>query len=122
MKQKAKELYSDIYEVIITGIKWYIKFFGTDFPWEKYDQIFWPEFKYGAMENVGAVTISENYIPHDKPTIYGVNSLQNTIEFFLNIFFRFLTYFEKSWFQKIFWFFWYTIQVKKNYIRSKILK
>ena len=79
IKQKAKILYPLIYEAIVTGMKWYIKFFGTEFPWEKYDQIFCPEFKYGAMENVGAVTISENYIPHDKLTISGLNSMLNTI-------------------------------------------
>ena len=29
-------------------------------PFLRYDQIFCPEYKYGAMENVGAVTFTEN--------------------------------------------------------------
>jgi len=44
----------------VDGIKWYSKFFGFDFPYQKYDQLFCPEFKFGAMENVGCVTFTEN--------------------------------------------------------------
>ncbi|PJZ69266.1 aminopeptidase N [Leptospira perolatii] len=37
-------------------------YFKVKYPYKKYDQIFVPEFNMGAMENVGAVTFSENYI------------------------------------------------------------
>ena len=67
-----------MHEAVVTGIKWYSEFFGTSFPWDKYDQIFCPEFKYGAMENVGAVTFSEAYIPTGKLTETHLTRLQNT--------------------------------------------
>lgn len=67
-----------MHEAVVTGIKWYSEFFGTLFPWDKYDQIFCPEFKYGAMENVGAVTFSEAYIPTGKLTETHLTRLQNT--------------------------------------------
>lgn len=72
------QAYDDMHEAVVTGIKWYSEFFGVDFPWSKYDQIFCPEFKYGAMENVGAVTFSENYIPSGKLTVTHLTRLQNT--------------------------------------------
>ena len=70
--------YEDMYDAVVTGIKWYSEFYGRNFPWSKYDQIFCPEFKYGAMENVGAVTFSENYIPTDSFTEIHLTRLQNT--------------------------------------------
>src|ERR1700748_3089956 len=36
--------------------------FGIKYPFGKYDQLFVPEFKEGAMENAGCVTFVENYI------------------------------------------------------------
>lgn len=44
------------------GIVFYSEYFGFNFPYEKYDQVFCPEFKFGAMENVGCVTYAENYL------------------------------------------------------------
>ena len=32
------------------------------YPYGKYDQIFVPEYNWGAMENVGAVTFNESYL------------------------------------------------------------
>ncbi len=37
-------------------------YFDYPYPYEKYDQVFVPEFNFGAMENVGCVTFTENYI------------------------------------------------------------
>lgn len=68
-----------MFEAVVTGIKWYTEFFGVSYPWDKYDQIFCPEFKYGAMENVGAVALTEKYIPHDKLTEIDLTSLLNTV-------------------------------------------
>ncbi len=58
----------EILEVTKQGIDFYADLFDHPFPFAKYDQIFVPEFNSGAMENVGAVTFSENYVFRDPPT------------------------------------------------------
>jgi len=45
-----------------TGIKFYTDLFGCGYPFNKYDQVFCPEFNAGAMENVGCVTYNEAYL------------------------------------------------------------
>lgn len=50
--------HENIFKIIVYGMKWYFRF---PFPFNKYDQIFCPEYNFGAMENVGLVTISEEY-------------------------------------------------------------
>ena len=50
------------------GLEFYQKFFDFPYPFEKYDQIFVPEFNHGAMENVGAVTFSEHLLYRYEPT------------------------------------------------------
>lgn len=52
----------EILEITRAGFEFYEENFGVAYPFTKYDQIFVPEFNAGAMENVGAVTITENYI------------------------------------------------------------
>ncbi len=42
------------------GLSYYDGYFGIDYPFKKYDQILVPQFIYGAMENAGAVTFTEN--------------------------------------------------------------
>jgi aminopeptidase N len=58
----------EIFEATRRGIDFYSALFEQPFPFAKYDQIFVPEFNSGAMENVGAVTFSENYLFRDPPT------------------------------------------------------
>ena len=50
------------------GFEFFEREFSTPYPFEKYDQIFVPEFNAGAMENAGAVTITENYVFRSRPT------------------------------------------------------
>ena len=38
------------------------QYFDIEYPYKKYDQVFVPEFNFGAMENVGCVTYAESYI------------------------------------------------------------
>lgn len=52
----------EFFFLVEAGITYYSKFFGMSFPFEKYDQVFCPEFKYLGMENPGMVCITENYI------------------------------------------------------------
>jgi aminopeptidase N len=79
LKEKAWNLYNHMFDAVVTGIQWYSKFFGTPFPWSKYDQIFCPEFKYGAMENVGAITLMESYIKDERINEVDLTWLQNTV-------------------------------------------
>ncbi len=44
------------------GFAYFERTFGLAYPFTKYDQLFVPEFNAGAMENAGAVTITEAYI------------------------------------------------------------
>ena len=49
------------------GFTFYEEKFQMDYPFEKYDQIFVPEFNAGAMENAGCVTFLEDYVFRSKP-------------------------------------------------------
>ena len=42
--------------------------FGMRYPFDKYDQLFVPEFNAGAMENAGCVTFREDYVFRSKVT------------------------------------------------------
>jgi aminopeptidase N len=42
--------------------------FGVRYGWDKYDQVFVPEFNMGAMENAGCVTFSEDYVFRSRTT------------------------------------------------------
>ncbi|KFN42592.1 hypothetical protein N789_13205 [Arenimonas oryziterrae DSM 21050 = YC6267] len=42
------------------GLTYFDEYFGIPYPFKKYDQILVPQFIYGAMENAGAVTFTEN--------------------------------------------------------------
>ena len=49
------------------GFTYYEDKFQIDYPFEKYDQIFVPEFNAGAMENAGCVTFLEDFVFRSKP-------------------------------------------------------
>jgi len=48
------------------GFDFYEQAFQMDYPFEKYDQLFVPEFNAGAMENAGCVTFLEDYVFRSK--------------------------------------------------------
>ena len=48
------------------GFEHYERLFDRPYPFEKYDQVFVPEFNAGAMENAGAVTFLEGYVFRSK--------------------------------------------------------
>jgi len=56
----------NIIEITRRGFEVFEKDFGTAYPFEKYDQLFVPEFNAGAMENAGCVTILEDYVFRSK--------------------------------------------------------
>ena len=48
--------------------------------WQKYDSVFCPEYKFGAMEHVGAITFSENYCFKGlTPTSFELTRFYNTV-------------------------------------------
>ncbi|WP_346035945.1 aminopeptidase N [Brevibacterium picturae] len=58
----------NLFGITRAGFEFYEREFGVSYPFEKYDQLFVPEFNAGAMENAGAVTILENYVFRSRPT------------------------------------------------------
>ncbi len=57
-----------IFETTRKGFAYYEAKFDFAYPFEKYDQLFVPEFNAGAMENAGAVTFTETYVFRSKVT------------------------------------------------------
>jgi aminopeptidase N len=65
----ARHLDADnIFEVTKQGFDWYHANFGVRYAFDKYDQLFVPEFNAGAMENAGCVTFNETYVFRSKVT------------------------------------------------------
>ncbi|MDA1062677.1 MAG: aminopeptidase N, partial [Chloroflexi bacterium] len=68
-KSLAQYLDTDeLFAVTKQGLDFYGTFFDYPYAFGKYDQIFVPEFNFGAMENVGAITHSERMVFRDPPT------------------------------------------------------
>lgn len=57
-----------IFEKTKQGFEFFESQFDVPYPFEKYDQLFVPEFNAGAMENAGAVTFTETYVFRSKVT------------------------------------------------------
>jgi aminopeptidase N len=57
-----------IFDKTKQGFVFFESQFGVPYPFEKYDQLFVPEFNAGAMENAGAVTFTETYVFRSKVT------------------------------------------------------
>src|SRR5258708_36488076 len=58
----------EMFEITRQGFDYFHAAFGVRYPFGKYDQIFVPEYKAGAMENAGAVTFLEDYIFRSRVT------------------------------------------------------
>jgi aminopeptidase N len=58
----------DMFAITKQGLDFYVRLFGTDHPFEKYDQVIVPEFPAGAMENAGCVVFSEQFLFRSKVT------------------------------------------------------
>jgi len=69
----------EILEVTRQGFDFYHHSFGIKYPFEKYDQLFVPEFKEGAMENAGCVTFLEAYIFRSRVTDFAREARGETI-------------------------------------------
>ena len=51
-----------LFDITRKGFAFYEEQFGVAYPFDKYDQLFVPEFNAGAMENAGCVTFTEAYV------------------------------------------------------------
>ncbi len=58
----------NIFDCTKLGFAFFENEFDCEYPFEKYDQLFTPEYNMGAMENAGAVTVSEIYVFRAKVT------------------------------------------------------
>ena len=68
-KSLAEHVDADyVFDKTRQGFEYYEEKFGVPYPFEKYDQLFVPEFNAGAMENAGAVTFTETYVFRSKVT------------------------------------------------------
>jgi aminopeptidase N len=61
------------------GFDWYHRAFDYRYPFDKYDQLFVPEFNAGAMENAACVTFLEDYVFRSKVTAYSYERRAETI-------------------------------------------
>ncbi|HYB86805.1 MAG TPA: aminopeptidase N [Streptosporangiaceae bacterium] len=69
----------EIFEVTKQGFDFFHAAFAVRYPFGKYDQLFVPEFKAGAMENAGAVTFLEDYIFRSRVTDFAREVRADTI-------------------------------------------
>jgi aminopeptidase N len=58
----------NVFDLTKRGFAFFENEFDCAYPFEKYDQLFTPEYNMGAMENAGAVTINEMYVFRAKVT------------------------------------------------------
>ena len=58
----------NLFEITKQGFDWFHANFGVRYAFDKYDQLFVPEFNAGAMENAACVTFREDYVFRSKVT------------------------------------------------------
>ncbi|MBW3562070.1 MAG: aminopeptidase N [Actinobacteria bacterium] len=69
----------EIWTITRQGLDFFAEAFDYPYPFGKYDQLFVPEFNFGAMENPGCVTFTENYLFRGHVTGSERESRANTI-------------------------------------------
>ena len=69
----------EIFEVTRQGFDFFHGAFATRYPFGKYDQLFVPEYKAGAMENAGCVTFLEDYVFRSRVTDFRRQARAETI-------------------------------------------
>jgi aminopeptidase N len=69
----------NIFDLTKRGVRFFEDEFDREYPFDKFDLLFTPEYTMGAMENVGAVTVNEKYVFRAKVTEYLVERRALTI-------------------------------------------
>ncbi len=80
-RQSSKE-YCDADRIRLTaqrGFEVFESSFGMAYPFEKYDQVFVPEFNAGAMENAGCVTFRDDLLYRSRATAAEYDDRDNTV-------------------------------------------
>ena len=76
----VEKLKNDWIRITKASIRYYEQMFDTPYPFDKLDQIFCPDYAMGAMENVGAITYNDDYVPREENfTRYRTENHFNTI-------------------------------------------
>jgi aminopeptidase N len=70
---------AELFEVTRQGFDFFHAAFGVRYAFGKYDQVFVPEFKAGAMENAGCVTFLEDYVFRSRVTDFAREMRAETI-------------------------------------------
>ncbi len=58
----------ELFDITKRGFDFFSEMFDYPYFMDTYDQVFCPEYKFGAMENLGCVTYSENFVFRSKVT------------------------------------------------------
>ncbi|HWC11603.1 MAG TPA: aminopeptidase N [Acidimicrobiales bacterium] len=69
----------EILTITRQGLDFFVAEFDYPYPFDKYDQLFVPEFNFGAMENPGCITFNEHYLFRSRVTQAARESRANTI-------------------------------------------
>jgi len=77
--EKNKEKY---FHITKCGIEHYEKIFKTPYAFGKIDQVFIPDFRFGAMENVGCITYRDDYLEREEK--FSDTRFQRTLITFLH--------------------------------------
>jgi aminopeptidase N len=56
----------ELVKLTCQGFEFFEEAFGYPYPFHKYDQLYVPEYNMGAMENAGAVTLRDEYLPRSR--------------------------------------------------------
>ncbi|MCL1838330.1 MAG: aminopeptidase N [Propionibacteriaceae bacterium] len=68
-----------LFETTKAGLAVFEAAFDQPYPFAKYDQIFVPEFNFGAMENAGCITFRDEYLFRSKTTKASYEGRDNTV-------------------------------------------
>ena len=80
--RKSLAEYLDVEDILLItrqGFEFFERVFEMPYAFEKYDQLFVPEFNAGAMENAGCVTFREDYVFRSRVTDAAYENRANTI-------------------------------------------
>lgn len=63
-RQSVKDMvpFEEQFRVVKEGMNFFGEYFNVKYPFDKYDQVYCPEFRIGAMENIGIVTFTEKFL------------------------------------------------------------